>query len=314
MAEESPRGTFEPLYSGMRELDDAKLQAIIAKMPPVQRSRLVMAMNSTGGGGGVFAWQGWSPQPGTAVHKSLHDHFPGALPGPSVHYRIKKVLEDQFKFNADNTLFGSSICPDEINNCEFGMISLMVKQWGEVFPMGGIGGAPHVGKTGFKAFSSHAPDNGNVLIVFGPHVALSPKGEVGKYLREGQTNESSACGACIGAYNACCSAKDPSDMAKEIDVADSQMCWIKQQIAPHAKDIEKSANPMAKLAFVSYDTVNEMMLKVVNTDFGSGYLVLLGGIQINMPSPCAEHFLPLIFEARQEGKETINLLEYMKLQ
>ena len=34
----------------------------------------------------------------------------------------------------------------------------MASYWGECFPMGGIGGAPFVGKTGFGAFSAHVPD------------------------------------------------------------------------------------------------------------------------------------------------------------
>jgi hypothetical protein len=298
----------------MEEISDDKLQEIVANMPPAQRSRLVMGMNSTGGGGGVFAWQGWAPQPGSAVHASLHKHFPGALPGPSVHFRSMKVLTEKFKFTADNTLLGSSVCPDEINNLDFGVVALMVKHWGEVFPMGGIGGAPHVGKTGFKAFSSHVPDNGNVLVVFAPHVALSPTGEVGKYLRDGQAKESSSCGACIGAFNACCGVDDPVEAFKEVDEADTQMSWVKQQIAPNCVEIKQSSAPMAKLAFKCFDNVKDKVQEVVNTKFGSGYLVLLGGIQINMPAPCAEHFLPLIFEARQEGKETINLMDELALQ
>jgi hypothetical protein len=295
----------------MKEFSDDQLQQIIATMPPDQRSRLVSAMNSTGGGGGVFAWHGWSPTPGSVVHSSLHKSFAGALPGPSVHHRSVKILSERMKCTGENTLLGSSICPDEINNVEGSMISLMVRHWGEVFPMGGISGAPFVGKTGFKAFSSHVPDNGNVLVVFAPHVALSPTGEVGKFARLGQESLSSACGACIGAYAACCADKDAANVWDE---ADRQMCWIKQQLAPHAEEIKNSDNPMAKLAFKAFDAVHDMMQDVVNTKFGSGYLILLGGIQINMPAPYAEHFLPLLFEARQEGKETIDLMPDMRLQ
>ena len=50
-----------------------------------------------------------------------------------------------------NTIYGQSICPDEINNERDDLGSTMAEYWGEVFPMGGIGGNPYVGKTGFKA-------------------------------------------------------------------------------------------------------------------------------------------------------------------
>jgi len=55
-----------------------------------------------------------------------------------------------------------------------------------VFPMGGLGGIPFVGKAGFNAFASHVPqDGGNILIVYGPHVAINASGEIGMHLRDG---------------------------------------------------------------------------------------------------------------------------------
>jgi len=127
-----------------------------------------------------------------------------------------------------------SICPDEINNQKGGLSNLMAECWGEFFPLGGISGAPFVGKTGFKAFSHHVPDHGNIILLYGPHVAISAEGEVGKYLREGQEQESTACGAVIGAYNACCNHAGDEE---EFDEADMQMGWIKSQIAPHVERI-----------------------------------------------------------------------------
>merc|ERR1719401_1224618 len=126
------------------------------------------------------------------------------MPGLAVHARMRAALESEpYNFTPENTLFGTSICPDEINNEKGDLADVMKEYWGECFPLGGIGGAPFVGKTGFKAFSHHVPEGGHVLLLFGPHVAVSEAGEVGKYLREGQSSHSTACGACIGAYHAC---------------------------------------------------------------------------------------------------------------
>jgi hypothetical protein len=38
--------------------------------------------------------------------------------------------------------------------------------------MGGLGGLPFVGKTGFKAYSSHVPKDGHIFILFAPHVGI----------------------------------------------------------------------------------------------------------------------------------------------
>jgi len=214
-------------------------------------------------------------------------------------------LQDQYAFTPENTLFGSSICPDEINNEKGSLADVLKEYWGEVFPLGGISGAPFVGKTGFKAFSHHVPDDGNVLVLFGPHVAISEAGEVGKYLRFGQQNESTACGAVIGAYHAATNSlgKDDED---EFDEADMQMAWIKAQLAPHVETIGKQQIPMGALAYQAFEMVKAKINKIVNNDFGSGYLALVGGIQINVPRPCLDHFLPLTFEVRRRREVSQN--------
>lgn len=255
----------------------------------------------------VFSWLNWSPQPKSAAFKALHRYFPNSLPGPGVHHRVATILKDDFDFTPENTIFGASFCPDEINHMKGCLEFLMAEHWGEIFPMGGISGAPFVGKTGFKAFSHHVPDDGNIIIIYGPHVAISDSGEVGKYLREGQSHHSTACGAVIGAYNACLCKKCGDD--DEFDEADMQMGWIKSQIMPHAERIKEQQNPMVALAYQAFESVRAKMNKIVNTDFGSGRLVILGGIQINMPQPCKDHFLPMVFDMLQDGHAKEDLME-----
>ena len=71
-----------------------------------------------------------------------------------------------------------------------------------MFPLGGLAGLPFTGKTGWAAFSSHCPSDGNIAILFAPHVGLDREGRVGKIYRDGQTEASGACGAAIGALAA----------------------------------------------------------------------------------------------------------------
>lgn len=258
----------------------------------------------------VLAWLSWSPQPGTPCFKALHKEFPGALPGLAVHLRLQTVLEKDFGFKQGNTLFGTSTCPDEINNKPNGLTAMMAKHWGSIFPLGGLAGMPFAGKTGFKAFSHHVPDNGDIIVVYGPHVGISACGEVGKHLRKGQAEPSTACGACIGAYHACC-ADGEGDI--EFDEVDVQMGFIKSQLAPHAKRIQQQACPMAALAYQAFEAVKSKIGKVANTEFGSGRLVLVGGIQINMPEPCNDHFLPLSCEMLQAGRDTIDIQDVLHI-
>jgi hypothetical protein len=67
--------------------------------------------------------------------------------------------------------------------------------------MGGLGGVPSVGTVGFNAFTSHAPDSGDLLIFYASHVGLSTENELGKYDRYRQKKTDVACGAAIKAYN-----------------------------------------------------------------------------------------------------------------
>ena len=84
-------------------------------------------------------------------------------------------------FTDENTLFSDSSCPDEINHNDINEVipSLFQRRWGQVFPLSGLGGLPFTGKTGWGAFSSHCPEDGNIVILFAPHVGIDVDGTVG---------------------------------------------------------------------------------------------------------------------------------------
>ena len=51
----------------------------------------------------------------------------------------------------------------------------------------------------------------------------------------------------------------------------------------------------------------------MDIEFGRNYghngrLIILGGVQINMPRPMPDFFMPIKFEIRQHGKDTIDLM------
>lgn len=67
--------------------------------------------------------------------------------------------------------------------------------------MGGLSGIPFTGKGGFDAFSNHVPENGNLFVLFAPHVGITQDGKIGKFKRHGQNEESTTCGASLGALS-----------------------------------------------------------------------------------------------------------------
>ena len=154
---------------------------------------------------------GWTKQHGKGkidempenTQSSLLKYFPGAVEGKVAELHVASELL-KTGFNDANTLFADSSCPDEINHDDPSedITSLFQQRWGEIFPLAGLAGFPFTGKTGWGAFSSHVPKDGNIVILFAPHVGIDNEGCVGKVVRDGQDESSSACGAAIGALAA----------------------------------------------------------------------------------------------------------------
>lgn len=104
--------------------------------------------------------------------------------------------------NRSNTLFAASVCADEINHEHGDVCTAFEQHWGECFALGGLGGVPFTGLGGFRAFRDHVPHDGNLFILFAPHVGIAPDGSVGRYARRGQLitdRLSGTCGAAVAA-------------------------------------------------------------------------------------------------------------------
>jgi len=56
------------------------------------------------------------------------------------------------------------------------------------------------------------------------------------------------------------------------------MSYIIQKVAKVAGNVKKSAEPMVELALEMYIIARDFMNQIINTNFGSGKLALLGGI------------------------------------
>ena len=170
------------------------------------------------------------------IMAALDKYFPGATSGSEVDKKTFRKLSS-LGFTPENTLFADSTCPDEINrdDPDQDIVMVMQKRWGETFPLGGLAGFPFTGKTGWAAFSSHCPADGNIVILFAPHVGIDKMGTIGNINRPGQTHTTTACGACIGAYKAV--SQDPNAANFQNGHLDHQMDFIKHLVQPHVRDI-----------------------------------------------------------------------------
>ena len=107
--------------------------------------------------------------------ESLINNFQNAEFAGDSFKKINNILLAK-GFEVNNTLFASSVCVDEINHYNHCLNSKLKKFWGECFYMGGLGGIPFIGKVGYSAFSAHIPKDGNLFILFAPHVGIAPDG------------------------------------------------------------------------------------------------------------------------------------------
>ena len=225
---------------------------------------------------------------------------PTPPPNPQVVSLLGRVLRSQIPgWSPERTLLGTSFCPDEISNEKGDLPHLLQEMFGKVFPFSGLAGIPFTGRTGFKTFASHVPRGDTVLIVYGPHVAISPTGEVGKCKRAGQDYLTSACGACMGAL-ATIERGDyepPSPGSPEFR-EDFQMNYIIEELSQRLDKI--TVHPQGKqvgLVYQAFAVAQQLIRTIVNVDIVPGSpVVLLGGVQINMPDPLPDFYLPLCFK------------------
>lgn len=249
--------------------------------------------------------------------------FPTAMLSGDADKAISKTLATR-GFTPENTLLGHSVCSDEVNNRKEQLIPLMVNRWQEGFTLGGLGGLPFAGKSGFGAYLHHVPDSGKLLVVFAPHVGIDAEGRVGSLQRDGQAAVSGACGAAIGAYKALLNQKnaapppDPLLVLENVKAEDTdqefdpQLKQIVQLLATRLDNIDASADSIAFVTYQMYGMIRELITACITQttdvfDYATEVAVV-GGIIINRRKG-GDFFQPLSFETRRKGEMPINLFE-----
>ena len=237
-------------------------------------------------------------------NEAILRNFPNAIDGHKLTVNVADFLMRKYQLTPKNTLFGYSTCPDEINRT----VTSFESCYGEKqFPLGGLTGYPFTGKTGFHALSHHVPnaeEEGNIVVLYGPHVGISEKGELGKVQRENQSHESAACGAAIAFLNKCIDARKNSKIySPHEDYLDEEQYMIEKMLIPYSKRIMDAQNPVKELVDVTYQLIDESILKMIADlkESFNGKIVLVGGVMINTSPEHHGYFDLRRFELQHNG-------------
>ncbi len=211
-------------------------------------------------------------------------YYPFAVRGDIVTEEGNKILRNQ-NFTDENTIFGTSCCPDEIN--EF--VTNFKLIWGNKFPLAGLAGIPFVGISGFNAFADHRPDNGNLFILFASHIGIDEQGNLGTILRKGISRKTTTCGSTITAYNLLMDEEYAIKVHQQSDEWDLQQRYMETIVGRSLQLIKTSPEPMVTLTDVVYAAIAKKIQKIIPNDF-QGNIALLGGIQINTSLDFYDYF------------------------
>ncbi len=246
--------------------------------------------------------------------ESLKKNFPGAVEGKGFTRIVMSMLKKQ-GIDSENTVFGYSTCPDEINRS---ITSFSEFFDGKEFPLGGLTGYPFVGNTGFGAFSHHAPDtpkHGNIVIMYAAHTGISESGEIGKVLRHNQAHDSSSCGAAfvfLGKYRDSIQKKAAFELPDRD--TDPEQYMVEKLLLPHGERILNAKDPAKELVEANYRIIEDRVHEIVSGlgKHFEGKIVLVGGIMINLHESHPSYFQPRKIEIFKSGKKKDLMKDYLK--
>lgn len=218
----------------------------------------------------------------------VKNEFPNAKDAKdtSIHYLGKMQLEH--KLDVSKVLMATSVCSDDINVPSTTFFNVLFGP----FVMGGLGGIPFVGQTGMTAFAHHIPDEGSAFIFYGPHIGITPDGELGKMYRPRMEQTGNSCGALMLALNRF----QDGNYAPVVNDDDYQQMKLEESLLPYRDQIVASNNQAKAITEATYEIIDKKIhehLKTCKDEFHVDKVTLLGGIIIN-----TDHGVDDYFDAR----------------
>lgn len=246
---------------------------------------------------GILHKHNWSVTAMVEWKERVKKEFPSAIPFSDLFDNTRIPLE-KLGLTPENTLFANATCRDEINQRD---IRVFGDYWGENFDLSGLGGIPSAGLTGFSAYSHHVPDGGKLFILYGPHIGVNEKGELGKITRHGMKHETSSCGALIAFHKKIC---EDENYEPTHDPLDSEQALLERGLLPHVRDILSSDDQIKTLTDSAYVVIDNMMGQIIEKNGYKGKIVLLGGVIINTPGHDPDYFDARRFDLLNFGDDS----------
>ena len=237
--------------------------------------------------------------------------FPGARSNRQVVRRVSHVLR-RHGCPPQSTLLATSLCSDEVNRP---LEEELERVYGtSYFRLGGLAGFPAAGVTGLRALSSHVPEDGICLLVYGPHLGIDRSGRVGSIQRRGQHHTTSCCGSAKAAVQTVlqtATATRSTRTPRPVDPLEVQQQHVESLLLPRSDRIRAAPEPMAEASLCLFEAqsreLDELWTRLPET---SVLFAFLGGIQVNTPTEESDYFVPLRFEMMRDriGGTSIDLL------
>lgn len=211
--------------------------------------------------------------------KIIRKFYPNAI---TIIDSVNKAIdyyEDHLNLEPSKIMFADCICSDDVNSIQY---PARAQEFLGPFKMGGLNGFPFSGLTGMGAFASHVPDEGAILIYYGPHIGITKTGTIGEINRFGQSKKSDCCGAAKVALN---KLMNNQIIEGNITEMDYQMNTIEQIIYRQKDRILNAAIPMQEATEVIYEAIDKRINELVAmTKYNCKYVILVGAILINSDS------------------------------
>ncbi|MHC4392473.1 MAG: hypothetical protein ACYS22_14330 [Planctomycetota bacterium] len=216
-------------------------------------------------------------------NKALQKSFSDALPFPALLGAAQEVLTGR-GLTPEGTLFATCVCRDELNQ---GPLNAFADHWGECFSLGGLGGYPGAGVTGVGACAAHIPDDGHLLIVYGPHLGVNEKGQIGRVRRPSMSEDTSACGALLSLLG---KLQENESYAVKPDPLDHEQNQLEQALLPQRDAILCAKDPIVEVTERAFQVADKRLRAILMRSGYEGPVVLIGGITLNTPPECADRF------------------------
>lgn len=209
----------------------------------------------------------------------IRQHYPQALTTIDSVNRLIDFVEDHLDLEPAQVMLADSVCSDDVNSIQY---PARTQELLGPFKMGGLDGYPFTGLTGMGAFASHVPDDGAVLIYYGPHIGISKSGTVGEIHRHGQSRHSGCCGAAKAALNKLTSDQITTGHVTDMDY---QMNTLEQVLLRQKERILGAPSPLLAATDVIYEAIDERIETLVAaTHYQCRYVILMGAVLINSDS------------------------------